>query len=213
VDVKMNTLVNDIFSIETGQVTLLLPRKINGGRLSELLERIPYVSENVKSVSYSDQGHCAIINVESSEADQMDLLRSDLQELVEALLASKIAAQKTLKTRVRPSGLVSKKHVDDSMVYYNSADLKLIAGVDKLLVDIAIRHGASIREYGSIYSAEIMARNGYHKNFPQNVYGVTQISHNYALIKEIRESSSSTIPPGMFHSQGAFLQPCVCYHC
>lgn len=209
----MNMFATKISNVDQNQIKAALPVKIMGGRLSELLERIPYISESVKSVRYLEGEHSALIDVSTQDVAEVDGIKFDLQELVEALLVSKIAPQKTLKTHVRPVGSVSDIFPDGSGTYYDGNDMKLMEAIDWLLLEVAVRHGAKVRDYASIYTAEIMERNGYHKNFPQNVYGVTQIPHNYTLIKEIRESASSTIPTELFQSYGAFLQPCVCYHC
>lgn len=190
-----------------------LPAKITSGRLSELLERIPYISELVDSVEYVDDGHLALVEVSTQDCLKREGILADLQELVDALLVSKISPQKILKTHFRPQGESEVTHADNSQHFYDGVDVQLIEAIDKLLLEIAVRHGAKVRDYPSIYTAEIMERNGYHKNFPQNVYGVTQIPHNYTLIKNIRESAASVIPADLFQSQGAFLQPCVCYHC
>lgn len=209
----MNMIAAELAGTGRTTITAPLPAKITGGRLSELLERIPYISESVKSVKYLEFEHSAYIELSVNDPIEVDAINNDLQELIAALLVSKIAAQKTLKTQVRPVDGQAHVYADHSVAYYDGDDVKLIEAIDGLLQHVATRHGAQIREYASIYSSETMGRNGYHKNFPQNVYGVTQIPHNYTLIKEIRESASSDIPPQLFQSHGAFLQPCVCYHC
>ncbi|VVM78620.1 hypothetical protein PS645_02146 [Pseudomonas fluorescens] len=195
------------------QIKSALPSGIKNGRLSELLERIPYVSESVKSVRYLESEHCALLDIETADLSERKKISADLEELIEALLVSKISPQKILKTQLRPKADACAIHPEKSASYYDASDVLLIDAIDRLLLAIAGRHGAHVREYASIYTAEIMERNGYHKNFPQNVYGVTQIPHNYALIKDIRESKSSSIAPDLFQNHGAFLQPCVCYHC
>lgn len=209
----MNMYVGSTPDYNMNALKFELPAKITSGRLSELLERIPYISEFVKSVQYVESGHLALVEVSTQDCVERESIWADLQELVDALLASKISPQKTLKTHFRPSDKSEVVHADSSYDFYDGVDVQLIEAIDKLLLEIAVRHGAKIRDYPSIYTAEIMERNGYHKNFPQNVYGVTQIPHNYTLIKDIRESASSVIPADLFQNQGAFLQPCVCYHC
>ncbi|MHC8304347.1 aminoacyl--tRNA ligase-related protein [Pseudomonas sp. PB3P13] len=195
------------------QIKATLPPKIKNGRLSELLERIPYISESVKSVQYLESDHCALVDIDTDNFAERESISVDLEELVEALLVAKISPQKTVKAHARPANDTGAIHPEKSASHYDATDVLLMEAVDRLLLAIAVRHGAHVRDYASIYTAEIMERNGYHKNFPQNVYGVTQIPHNYTLIKDIRESRSSTIAPDLFQNHGAFLQPCVCYHC
>lgn len=209
----MNMFAKQISSSDLNQIKAALPAKIMNGRLSELLERIPYISESVKSVKYLEREHATLIDIDTQDLAERDKINVDLDELIDALLVSKISAQKTLKVHARPNGESKAKYPDNSADYYDGNDVRLMEAIDRLLLEVAVRHGAQVREYPSIYTADIMERNGYHKNFPQNVYGVTQIPHNYTLIKEIRESQSSTIPANLFQNHGAFLQPCVCYHC
>ena len=209
----MNSLSNRIASAPLNQIKAALPPKIKNGRLSELLERIPYLSESVKSVQYLESDHCAVVDIDTDDFSERESIRVDLEALVDVLLVAKISPQKTVKVHARPESDAGAIHPEKPASHYDATDVLLMDAIDRLLLAIAVRHGAHVRDYASIYSAEIMERNGYHKNFPQNVYGVTQIPHNYTLIKDIRESRSSTIAPDLFQNHGAFLQPCVCYHC
>lgn len=207
-------MMSDVPAGQAGnEINLPLPAKISGGRLSEFLERVPYLDVAVTSVRYVAEGHAAVIDTVPLSGEQGEKIASDLQELLAALMESKIIAQKTLKAHARPEQAAPFEQVADSQVFYGRSDLRMMDAIDKLLLAVADRHDAVQRDYASIYSAQIMGRNGYHKNFPQNVYGVTQIPHNYTLIKKIREDASSTIAADMFESHGAYLQPCVCYHC
>jgi seryl-tRNA synthetase len=207
-------MMSDVIAGQAGnQINLPLPAKITGGRLSEFLERVPYLDVAVTSVRYVEDGHAAVIDTVPLSDEQGAKIAADLQELLAALIESKILAQKILKTQARPEQASAFEQAGESQVFYGRSEIRLMDAVDKLLLAVADRHGAVQRDYASIYSAQIMGRSGYHKNFPQNVFGVTQIPHNYTLIKKIREDASSTIGADMFESHGAYLQPCVCYHC
>jgi len=209
----MNMMSDVAAGQAANQIQLPLPPRITGGRLSEFLERVPYLDVAVTSVQYVEDGHAAVIDTTPLSGEQSAKIASDLQELVEALLVSKIIAQKVLKTHDRPDQAAPFEQAGQSQVFYGRSEIRLMDAIDRLLLAVAERHAAVQRDYASIYSAQIMGRSGYHKNFPQNVFGVTQIPHNYTLIKKIREDASSTIAADMFESHGAYLQPCVCYHC
>ncbi len=191
-----------------------LSEKIKGGRLSEFLERVPYIDESVQGVSYEEIIHSAVIVLKSASPISVELVSKGLQDLEEALLGSKILPQKTIRNHKRDDGYdyTPSAHTE-SQGYYDENDIFLLEKIDQLITNIAVQHGATLRDYGSVYAANIMERCNYHKNFPQNVYAVSHIPHNYATIKEIREDTSPRIDPRHFVHDGAYLQPCVCYHC
>lgn len=90
----MNMFAKQISSSDLNQIKAALPAKIMNGRLSELLERIPYISESVKSVKYLEGEHATLIDIDTQDLAERDKINVDLDELIDALLVSKISAQK-----------------------------------------------------------------------------------------------------------------------
>lgn len=90
----MNMFSKQISSSDFNQIKAALPAKIMNGRLSELLERIPYISESVKSVKYLEGEHATLIYIDTQDLAERDKINVDLDELIDALLVSKISAQK-----------------------------------------------------------------------------------------------------------------------
>ena len=194
----------------TQKTVLPLPQKIRDGRLSELLERVPYLSEAVSRVTYDPDLH-AVEVIHASEADTE--VSTALTELVDVLLASRIKAQKEERTNLDQMAGPSEIHTFCQSEFAGPSGIAAMEALDRAVCEIAAKVGADLRRYPSVYDAETMHCCGYHKNFPQNVYGITRIPHDYAVIRQIRDDDSPDIDPTLFVSDGDYLQPCICYHC
>ena len=192
------------------QCVVALPERIKGGRLSELLERVPYLSEQVLQVAYDQARH----EVRFTHADTDDArLSQAVHELVDVLLTARILAQKEERSNLEQQPTPSLDHSFSADVFSGRVGLAAMDALDRAICEIAERNGAGLRRYPSVYQAKTMQCCGYHKNFPQNVFGVTRIPHDYSVIRQIRDSDSIDIDPSLFVSDGAYLQPCICYHC
>ncbi len=205
----MNVMNNPIDS-SLKPCVVSLPERIKGGRLSELLERIPYLSEQVLRVTYDEARH--EIMVTHSDSNDAQLTQA-VQELVDVLLASRILAQREERSNLAEQPTPTHDHSFSTDVFAGSAGIAAMEALDRAICEIAERQGAGLRRYPSVYQAKTMQCCGYHKNFPQNVFGVTRIPHDYAVIRQIRDSDRDDIDPSLFVSDGAYLQPCICYHC
>lgn len=89
----------------------------------------------------------------------------------------------------------------------------LMERLDKEFTRIAAKHGAEQREYPSVLNKSNMSRNQYHIHFPQNIFGVTSVRHDYKAINNFRKMAQIEPSDEFFVFQGEILQPCICYHC
>ncbi|MDT9722455.1 hypothetical protein QVE09_26490 [Paenibacillus sp. ClWae2A] len=183
-----------------------------------LLERIPYLSEVITGMCYNDIDKVILLTTV-----ELDMNSPEIIELSESYLDLCASLEKTriIKRRVIRSNLdsdnsnrISAKYIDvESLPYMDESDIILIGNLDEVFVQIAKKYGAELREYSSVLSKSNMIRNQYHIHFPQNIYGVTRVSHNYRAIKKFRNKALIESYEESIAFHGEILQPCICYHC
>jgi seryl-tRNA synthetase len=192
-------------------INYVLPDKINGSKMHELLDRVPYLSEKIRKVSYDEATHSVNIGIDTNDEEEIDNLHRHLNEIVETLRYSKIITQKTIRSR--KSENASKRDYDYSLhAYFDEDEFELYRMLDYFFLNIAKKYNALIRDYPIILNANNMSRNNYHKNFPQNVFSVSHVPHNYEQLQQFREAEQHDTG-NIFVHHGQYLRPCICYHC
>ncbi|WP_242264036.1 aminoacyl--tRNA ligase-related protein [Bacillus cereus group sp. BfR-BA-01400] len=190
---------------------LTVPINLKEENLDELISRIPYLCEDILSVSLNND---KIIMSFKPDAD-LDYFNKVFMELVKNVKNHRSIKQKILFSNDNSIAFQVENKSSDKMEsnYFNEVDLTLLNIVDSYLVDFAKECEATVREYPTLMSYYNMEKNKYHKNFPQNIYSVFEIEHNYELIEAIRNEDNTNTQDELFRSSGYFLQPCICYHC
>lgn len=219
--IVINTLINSLI-IKRGfylmVISLNVPHKLNDN-IDILLDRIPYLSEIVVGVSYNKTDK--VVNLTVNESDQNAALIVELKQYYEDLCKS-LENTRVIKERIVKSNLdvnnnlLIKNENEDNISpspYMFETDIKIIEQLDKEFLEIARKHGTELREYSSILSKSNILRNQYHIHFPQNIYGVASVAHNFKSINRFREKAIAESYDDSLLFQGDILQPCICYHC
>lgn len=185
-------------------------------KIDILLERIPYLSEVITGLSYDSKDK--VIHMETNVDDQS---LPQIKELYESFdnLTKSLEDMRVIKSRVIKSNenleinrltLTNEEKID---VHLNESEVTLMDWLDKIFIQIAKRHGAELREYPTVLSKNNMSRNQYHIHFPQNIYVVSSVPHNYKAINDFRQNALNNSLDRSFSFKGDVLQPCICYHC
>ncbi|SEL55475.1 hypothetical protein [Paenibacillus sp. OK003] len=198
-------------------VSFEVPRQLLN-KVEILLERIPYLSEIITAMSYNNEAR--IVNLTVSEQDlnstQMSELRTSYLELCDSLENTRVLKERVVKSNLDMGHDIQLKPKDDSSIqqlYMDEFDILLLEKLDKEFIRIATNHGAELREYPSVLNRKNMTRNQYHIHFPQNIFGVTSVPHDYNAINNFRLQAQQDTYDGSLLFQGEVLQPCICYHC
>lgn len=211
---------SDQIAIERGNIVIIsfdIPVKLVN-KVEILLERIPYLSESISGMTYSKDRQVIEITVNGIETNSkhMNELRECYQDLCNSLENTRIIKERVVKSNLIPDNStqwqVNKIKLGYSN-YMDGLDIMLMERLDKEFTKIAMKHGAEQREYPSVLNKNNMTRNQYHIHFPQNIYGVTSVPHQYKAINNFRMKAQTESYNDSFVFQGEILQPCICYHC
>ncbi|SDT35576.1 tRNA synthetase class II core domain (G, H, P, S and T) [Paenibacillaceae bacterium GAS479] len=198
-------------------VTFDIPAKLLD-KIEILLERVPYLSESILGIAYCKDKHVVelLLNDTEMTSEQLNDLRESYQDLCSSLENTRVINERVVKSNLVPD---SYKNWEDNENYpeysciMDEYDIMLMEYLDKEFTEIATKHGAEQREYPSVLSKHNMTRNQYHIHFPQNIYGVTSVPHEYKAINNFRKKAQIESYDESFVFQGEILQPCICYHC
>lgn len=170
-------------------VSFDIPEKLLD-KVESLLERIPYLSETITGMSYNKDDK--VINLTLNDRDlnliQMTELRESYQDL-----CSTLGNTRVIKKREKTNNLSSDHYIrlqpkESTAIqspYMDESDILLLERLDKEFTRIAIKYDAELRDYPTVLNKKNMIRNQYHIHFPQNIYGVTSVPHNYKAIKKL----------------------------
>ncbi|QHV47443.1 hypothetical protein C1N66_30965 (plasmid) [Bacillus cereus] len=198
------------------EISLHIPEYLYD-KVELLIERIPYLSEVITSMSYDEKNKVIIVSTKEIKPDVLPIteIKNHYSDLCKSLENIRHIKQKIVK-----SNLDSEiKNIDIMACHQKKKDymvereIALINQLDYVFIKIAQKYGAHLREYPSILNKNNMSLNKYHINFPQNIYGITSVPHNYSKINEFRSKANSDSYQRLLESTGEFLQPCICYHC
>ncbi|PFX72039.1 hypothetical protein COL39_20535 [Bacillus cereus] len=193
------------------KIQLPIPNHFKKAFLSEFIERIAYLSTNIQFVKFLELEE--VIEVELIKDENIENIYTSYKELVESSKKWKMVNEKELKTNLP----TDKKHVYPSIgvpdvAFYEELELELLEFFDQEFIAIAKNCGATLRQYPVTLTNEVMDLCKYHTNFPQNIFSVFEIPHNYQVIDRIRQKGN-IFSQSHFQNSGRFLQPCICYHC
>ncbi|MBG9941025.1 aminoacyl--tRNA ligase-related protein [Brevibacillus formosus] len=180
-------------------------------KIKELLDRLPYVSEDIQHAFYDVNRKCVEIDIIGEH--QWDTIKDTIKELIISISDARIIEQRVIKKNFEYSMLKEYKEDLADPGYLDDVDITIMENLDLIFLTLAKKYHATLREYPTTYSAKNMSKNGYHLRFPQNVYRISRIPHNYSALKTIKENGLTTIPDEYFKSEDSYLQPCLCYHC
>lgn len=184
-----------------------LPNNITDSHLEILLDKSCYISDSITNVVYNAEKRTIII--EFSGGEKEDIIKLRISELFESIPKLTVKESIVIKEKKRRNfsdlRLSSRKH-------YNQLDLATLEALDKLFLNIARKFKSVIREYNSTLNYQNLNKNKYHENFPQNIFSIFRMPHEYKTINDMKEKNDSIISSANLISCKEILQPCVCYH-
>ncbi|PEW80987.1 hypothetical protein CN447_29165 [Bacillus thuringiensis] len=195
------------------KVSYSLPEYINDLKLEELLSRAPFLSQDIIYISYKKHNHTIEITFSQESHVDLKVFSETFKSLLKVLQRYKAITPSTIFDNTSDLHLNTEKtDLDLTSKFYTDFELNILDTIDYFLMQIATKYGCLKRKYPSILDKELIDKSGYLKNFPQNIYALFQIPHNYELIDKVRENDVSQINPYFQHSN-SYLRPCICYHC
>lgn len=199
------------------QVSFDVPRHLMD-KTDILLDRVPYLSELILAMSYDqdDQAVNLTLSEQDGDSPQMQELRAAYMELCSSLELTRVIKERVVKSNLetayeRPAEPQGKRAA--GLPYMEEFDILLLHKLDVEFTRIAQSHGAKLREYPSVLSKQNMMKNQYHLHFPQNIFGVASVPHNYKAINQFRMQAQQDAYEDTLLFEGEILQPCICYHC
>ncbi|OAB33774.1 aminoacyl--tRNA ligase-related protein [Paenibacillus glacialis] len=189
--------------------TFLIPAKYNEIQIGELLDRLPYISENITGVEYNSTNKT--INIYLQDETYLSFLEDGLKDIEDNIEILRVAKQRIIKDNTVSDNLQAKTEVKETKSFYTEIEMILMERLDNILLKIAKGNEAINRQYPSLLTEEAMDRCQYHKSFPQNVYSLFHIPHDFRIIEQIRKESEG-LPFPAFVPAGIYLRPCICYH-
>ncbi|MEC0246724.1 hypothetical protein P4H65_13095 [Paenibacillus chitinolyticus] len=85
----------------------------------------------------------------------------------------------------------------------------LPAALERLFRDKLGPAGFVLRKYPSLMSREIMTKSKYPVHFPQNIYRLSELSHDIDRITEFHRSGGNR--EDLYSATDFYMQPCVCF--
>jgi seryl-tRNA synthetase len=82
--------------------------------------------------------------------------------------------------------------------------------LDRILMDLAVRHQAQLRYYPSMISIPTLQKCRYINSFPQNIHLVAEFPHQLKSLEMVRENHPLD---DISRLSSYALSPAVCYHC
>ncbi|SFK99841.1 aminoacyl--tRNA ligase-related protein [Brevibacillus centrosporus] len=193
---------------------LSVPKDLKNENLKEFVERIAYLSEFIQHVSYEGSKNAIRVTMENLSDEVRKQFLDSYAQLTESVNHWRLLKDREFRSNIQQhSHLFSNEETEIAeCLHYDETELKILELFDQKFVKIAKMFSAQQRGYPSTLSVSSMKKNRYYNNFPQNVFSVSEIPHNYKLIEDIR-GDVMNIEFNHFQSSGMFLQPCICYHC
>ncbi|MNB80293.1 Amino acid--[acyl-carrier-protein] ligase 1 [compost metagenome] len=190
--------------------------EVHIGKVDILLDKIPYLSEIITGMTYIKDKRLVELTVNESDLDsaQISQLKESYAALCSSLMNTRVIKERVIRSNLSPNQPAANQKVRSDLKrskYMDELDIQVSAHLDKRFILIAQQYDAELREYPTLLDKDNMTRNQYHIHFPQNVYGVASIPHDYKVINKIRITSEKVDSSLVFC--GEFLQPCICYHC
>lgn len=198
-------------------------------KAAEIADTVYFLSEEITDVQVSDQalvvsysgerGDQVWKDVEAYVADNLKTRlkhRTVLRDNREQQEAGVTPGSQTRSAQRQPSTSIRKETATMSKsggLLLKHDEALLERALDQLFYDLALRLGSELRRYPSFLSLPQMMRSGYAYHYPQNVFALSEIPHERAVLEEYRqltESRSSTVE--LFGHSNLYLQPCLCFH-
>ncbi|OIK06807.1 aminoacyl--tRNA ligase-related protein [Bacillus sp. MUM 13] len=187
---------------------LPIPESFSKEQIDELKERIPYLSEQIKFVSTNESKEI-VIKLEDFDSKLKTDIVQNFDSLVDAITSWRPIKDRVLKSN---SSTINAKAETEANIsnFYNEDMIQLFEFFDQKILNISNKFSAELREYPTVLPIGVMQKSQYHIHFPQNLFAMHDIPHDYKVLHTIRSNPEQI--EQAFRLRG-YLQPCICYHC
>lgn len=189
----------------TKKMSFEIPRGFSEEKLEELKSRITFLCDDIINIHF----HAPSFYIEFSKEQNPNILQERYQHLLSEVEKMRLIKPKVLHSHTQ-SVLYKGIETVNEKSFYNGNYIRLVKKLDYLFLEIALKYQAQERVYPIMLDDVNMEKNRYHKKFPQNIYSVFSLPHDYNKIDNIRETE--TIESDMFRHSNYYLRPCICYH-
>ncbi|MCK6259418.1 hypothetical protein LCY76_22875 [Fictibacillus sp. KIGAM418] len=184
-------------------------KKLNTNRERVLgdLENLYYLSESILHIEVNDQ--MLIVDTLNHREVKKQIKRYFTQPSTNPTLKQKVLEDNTMHI---PSYHSSFVHSSTGAILTGDSSF-LEEAFDRLICQIAKKHHVVFKHYPSFLSNKSMHVSGYAKCFPQRLYRLSEIPHEFDILTQYRKLSQSHQDTNhLFKTTDHFLQPCICYH-
>jgi seryl-tRNA synthetase len=180
----------------------------------QLIDSVYYLSDRVTEVRIGEADELEV----AYAGEDLDAFQAKLDRYLNISLQTRFSA-KTV-THDNRGAIQLKAGSSDMAQYLSVGGLRLEGEVvlleqafDRIFREMAEKHGASLRRYPSFLSSAQIKNSGYLQHFPQNIYGICEIPHEYDHLQHYRNQiNQAQGTSDLLQHNGLFLQPCVCFH-
>ncbi len=192
---------------------------LSANQAESLMSKLAYSIEGIRSCEWNSEMMEVVIEPVSLES------YGEIAATVEAMIAEergiRTLGSRTIKqTPVRSDILergfddgreatLQQAYATDGSVKRDDA-VKLIGLLDQLFEVMAVRRGAALRRYPSMIGLDTLEKCGYIRSFPQNLYMVSEFSHQYDTLRQVK---TAVDPAALARQSKHALAPAVCFHC
>jgi len=179
------------------------------------IAKLIYSIEGIRSC-HLDAATQEIVVEPLPEADLPEI-ETTVRELIEQEKKARLMGQRVIKESKEQGGEAGDSLIHDvGDVFESDGSVRrdfavtLFGKVDRLLLDLSLRHQAKLRKYPSMIRIATLQKCRYISSFPQNIHLVSEIPHRLGELKKVQ--SAETFEPIARLSPYA-LSPAVCFHC
>ncbi|WP_128893919.1 aminoacyl--tRNA ligase-related protein [Longirhabdus pacifica] len=180
----------------------------------EVYQSIYFISDHIQLVKIEE--NAIVVHYEEVQVTEDVSLKDKLQAYIDDILQTRFSMSTLLDNRADVAPFQDKDaapYLDVGGLKLNQPLVKLQFAFDQLFLQLARKHGATMRKYPSIISRQQMIHSGYLLHFPQHVYTLSQIPHQDQKLETYRnhiEQEQHT--SHLYEHSNIYLQPCICFH-
>ncbi|GBF75032.1 amino acid--ACP ligase [Paenibacillus sp. 598K] len=184
--------------------------RLNAAQAESLSFKLSYSYEQMSSCRYDESSHEVV--VELDDPDHAPALATIVEKLIESSLKERQIGKRVIceteKMEANVLGSVQRPVFDG--MRYEGAALAIFEAVDARLARLADGYASERRRYSASISLETMEKCNYVSYFPQNLYMISEIPHQYDALQQIKATGDYRQHARLGERA---LTPAVCFHC
>jgi len=188
--------------------------KLNAKQAQSLLSKLMYSIEGIADCKLDERTQGIVVDL-LPEADEATIDET-IGNLMEKERYNRIIGSRTYiksEESVWPRN-ENKQPIEDLFAADGSVRrglaVTLFQQFDRVLQELALRHGAQLRSYPSMIPLATLQKCRYIPTFPQNIHMVSEFPHRFQDLNKVRETGDLE---GISRLSPYALSPAVCFHC